>query len=161
MLDWLFNIGALFTKQNISIHFAKNTDMKLCYQVLRMRQYVEKLTGYHGEWSPLGSPKAKPERPQAQRFCPRDFPKDSIYYDTLKPFPHIFILLSSWTSITSSKEGFFFIQCNGLSREYDSECFVAKVQTLIEVNPNKLVWDEDRMMITFIFIENEGWVKNH
>ena len=117
MLDWLFNIGALFTKQNISIHFAKNTDMKICYQVLRMRQYVEKLTGYHGEWSPLGSPKAKLERPQAQRFCPPDFPKDSIYYDTLKPFPHIFILLSSWTSITSSKEGFFFIQCNGLSRE--------------------------------------------
>ena len=107
ILDWLFNIGALFTKQNILIRFAKNTDMKLCYQVLRMRQYVEKLTGYDGEWSPLGSPKAKPERPQAQRFCPRDFPKDSIYYDTLKPFPHIFILLSSWTSITSSKEGFF------------------------------------------------------
>ena len=72
-------------------------------------QCVEKPRGYHGEWSPLGSPKAENPRGHRPRgFWPRDFPRDSVHHDKPKAFPHIFILLSFWTS----KEGFLALPPN-------------------------------------------------
>ena len=44
----------------------------------------------------------KPKKPQARGFLPQDFLRDNIYSDKSKAFPHIFILLSSWTR----QEGF-------------------------------------------------------
>ena len=68
------------------------------------------------------------------------FPRDSIHHDTSKAFPHIFILLSSW----SSKEGF--LSANGLPREYHGQCLQLKVQTLVEANPDILFRDVEIMM---------------
>ena len=70
-------------------------------------------------------PRPKPEGLQAPDFWPRDFPRGSIHHDTPKALPYIFIPLSSWTR----KEEFYFT--NGLPREYNVQCYIAEVQTLV------------------------------
>ena len=83
----------------------------------KMRQCLEKPTGYHYEWIPSGGPKAKTQGATGPKgFLLRDFPMDSIHHDTPKAYPHIFILLS----FLNSKEGF--LSANGLFREYHGQC---------------------------------------
>ena len=69
---------------------------------------------------PMEVPRPKHEWLQAQGFWSRDFQRGSP-----KAFPHIFILLSSWTR----KQEFYFT--NGLPREYNVQCYIAEVQTLV------------------------------
>ena len=72
-------------------------------------------------------------------FWPRDFPRDSIHHDTPKAFPHIFILLSSRTS----KEGFLFPMVSLGTPLENGEGM--KPSPLVELNPNMLVRDVERM----------------
>ena len=70
---------------------------------------------------------------------PRDFPRDSIHHDTPKAFPHIFILSSSRTS----KEGFLFPMVSLGTPLENGEGM--KPSPLVELNPNMLVRDVERM----------------
>ena len=72
-------------------------------------------------------------------LLPRDFPRDSIYHDTPKVFPHFFILKSSRTS----KEGFLFPMVSLVAPLENGEGM--KPLPLVEVNPNMLVRDVERM----------------
>ena len=72
-------------------------------------------------------------------FGPKDIPRDYICHDTPKAFPHIFIILSSQTS----KEEFLFIMVSLGTPMENGEGM--KPPPLVELNPNMLGWDVERM----------------
>ena len=83
---------------------------------------------------------------------PRDVPRpkpegfgcrNSIHHDTPKAFPHIFILLSFRTS----KEGF--LSANGVPRNTSCQYAGNGFPTLVELNPNILIRDVERMQTLF------------
>ena len=95
-------------------------------------------------------PRSKPEGRQAPRvFWRRDIPRDSIHHDTPKAFSHIFILLSSQTS----KEGYLFPMVSlGTPLENGEDM---KPSPLIQLNPNMLVRDVERMNNVMVIEENQ------
>ena len=70
---------------------------------------------------------------------PQDLPTHSIHHHTPKAFPFNVILSASRTS----KDGF--LSANGLPREYHGQYLSFTEQTLVELNPNILVRDVERM----------------
>ena len=86
---------------------------------------------------PRELPRPKPEGPE--RVWPRDFLRDSIHHDTPKAFPHIFILSTSRTS----KEGFLFPMVSLGTPLENGEGM--KPSPLVELNPNMLVRDVEKM----------------
>ena len=89
-------------------------------------------------------PRPKPEGRRPKDFWLRDFPRDSIHIDTPKAFPNIFILSSSWTS----KEGFLFPMVSLGTPLENGEGM--KPSPLVELNPNMVVRDLERMRIMSI-----------
>ena len=81
---------------------------------------------------------------------PREVPRHSIHRDTPKAFPYNVILLAS----RPSKEGF--LSANGLPREYHGQYLSFAGQTLVELNPNILVRDVERMQNCLHQMNTEG-----
>ena len=61
--------------------------------------YLEKLRGYHGEWSASGGPKAKTQGAAGpEGFWPWDLPRHSIHHDNPNAFPYN-VILSQYPNI--------------------------------------------------------------
>ena len=93
---------------------------------------MESLVSFQG-------PNQRGRRPQG--FLAADLLRDSIHHDTHKAFPHILILLSSRTR----KDGF--LSANGVPWGSIGKLRWHEALILVELNPNMLVRDVERMMI--------------
>ena len=106
-------------------------------------QCVEKPRGYHGELSPWESPKAKTRGAAG----PKGFGQMTSF---TMIHPRLFYTFSFFRHPGPVKRDFLHCRQNQPApREYHTQYYVVDVQTLVELNPNILVQDVERMYIIY------------
>ena len=94
---------------------------------------------------PMEVPRPKPEGPQAPRVLATGLPRGTPF-TTLHP--RLFHIISFFRHPGPVKRDFLHCrQTQPVPREYHTQCYVVEVQTLVELNPNILVRDVERMAI--------------